>query len=71
MTDAGGTITYSYRPDGKTESIVTNGVTTSFAYDNYGRQLTISDPSAGTETVTYDAKGNVATHLDAKGNQTA
>jgi RHS repeat-associated protein len=71
VTDAGGTITYSYRPDGQTERIVTNGVTTSFTYDDYGRQLTVNDPSAGTETVTYDAKGNIATQRDAGGNQTS
>ena len=67
--DAGGTITYSYRPDGKPEKIVTNGIKTSFTYDDYGRRLTIADPSAGTETLTYDSRGNIASYTDAK-NQT-
>ncbi|GHV44568.1 hypothetical protein FACS1894180_6070 [Bacteroidia bacterium] len=71
VTDSnGGTIVYSYRPDGQAESTVTNGITTSFTYDTYGRQLTITDPSAGTETVTYDTKGNVATHKDANNKLT-
>jgi len=70
VNDAGGTIKYQYRPDGQVEKIITNGVKTSFTYDNYGRQLTITDPSAGTETLTYDSRGNIATLKDAK-NQTS
>ena len=66
VIDPGGTITYDLRPDGQPASIVAPGnVTTSFTYDKYGRQLTITDPSAGLLTYTYDTEGNLATVKDA------
>jgi len=66
VTDPGGTITYNLRPDGQPTSIVAPGnVTTSFNYDSYGRRLSIVDPSAGMQSCTYDAAGNIATETDA------
>ncbi|MDL2215376.1 hypothetical protein LJC00_04225, partial [Dysgonomonas sp. OttesenSCG-928-M03] len=68
ITDAAGTITYNYRPDGQTESIVAPGdITTSFEYDTYGRQTKIIDPSAGTKSFEYDAAGNINKDTDARG----
>lgn len=51
VTDPGGTINYTLRPDGQPENVVSPGnVVTSFEYDNYGRKTAINDPSAGRQT---------------------
>ena len=51
VTDPGGTITYTLRPDGQPSSITApDNVVTSFGYDSYGRQTSITDPSAGTQS---------------------
>ena len=53
VSDPGGTITYTLRPDGQPSSIAApGGVVTSFGYDAFGRQTSIADPSAGTQTFT-------------------
>jgi len=70
VADAGGTITYDYFPDGQLGQITTNKAVTSFTYDTYGRRLSITDPSAGTETVTYNSSGNIASYKDAKNQMT-
>jgi len=67
-SDAGGSITYNYRPDGQLSSIIApQNVTTSFEYDDYGRQTIITDPSAGTKTFGYDDSGNINKETDANG----
>ena len=69
--DPGGTITYNLRPDGQPSSIVApGGVTTSFGYDNYGRQTSLNDPSAGITTYTYNPAGLIQTVTDARGKAT-
>ncbi len=69
--DPGGTITYNLRPDGQPSSIVApGGVTTSFGYDNYGRQTSLNDPSAGITTYTYNPAGLIQTVTDARGMAT-
>ena len=51
VTDPGGTITYTLRADGQPSSITApGGVVTTFGYDAFGRQTSIADPSAGTQT---------------------
>ncbi len=66
VTDPGGTILYDYRPDGNPSSITLNGtIATTFAYDVYGRRTSITDPSAGTKTCSYDAAGNMNLETDA------
>ena len=51
VSDPGGTISYALRPDGQPSSITApGGVVTSFGYDTFGRQTSITDPSAGTQT---------------------
>ena len=60
VTDPGGTITYALRPDGQPTSVTApGGVVTSFGYDAFGRQTSITDPSAGKQTFsdTYTAAG--------------
>lgn len=71
VTDPAGTITYNYRPDGQLDNIVApESITTSFQYDDYGRQISMTDPSFGTIKYTYDAAGNVNTETYADGNTT-
>ena len=59
VVDPGGTISYTLRADGQPSSITAPGnVVTSFGYDNYGRQTSISDPSAGTQTFSDEYTGD-------------
>ncbi len=71
VSDPGGTISYSLRPDGQPESIIAPGnIVTSFGYDTYGRQTSITDPSAGTQTYSETYVNNllVRTVTDANDN---
>ncbi|MDD4972400.1 MAG: FG-GAP-like repeat-containing protein [Paludibacter sp.] len=71
ITDPAGTITYDLRSDGQPSSIVTSGnVITSFEYDDYGRQISITDPSAGLKNYEYDAAGNLYKEIDALNDTT-
>lgn len=66
VTDPGGTIQYSYRPDCNPSSITLNGsIATTFEYDAFGRRTAIVDPSAGRKTYTYDSAGNMNIETDA------
>lgn len=61
ITDPGGTVSYSMRPDGQPEKIsMLNGRATSFKYDVYGNRTEIDDPSAGvqTDTLSYLEDGS-------------
>lgn len=70
VTDPAGT-TYNYRPDGQMISVVAPGqITTTFGYDDFGRQTTMNDPSLGIIRYAYDTMGNVAQETDANGNVT-
>lgn len=66
--DLGGKITYSYRADGEISKIIAPGnIVTEFGYDEYGRQTSLDDPSAGKKTYTYDKAGNITKETDARG----
>lgn len=70
VADAGGEINYTFRPDGQPASVtVNNTIITQFEYDNYGRQISIKDPSAGQITYSYVYDGDilVKTTTDARG----
>ncbi|MGI6073564.1 MAG: RHS repeat-associated core domain-containing protein [Fermentimonas sp.] len=71
VNDPGGTITYEIRADGQPTSITApGGAVTSFTYDAFGRQTSITDPSAGTQTFSesYTASGVLTrTTKDANG----
>ncbi|MBD8348453.1 RHS repeat-associated core domain-containing protein [Dysgonomonas sp. HGC4] len=68
ISDPGGIITYTYRPDGQPDSIkAPGGIITSFGYDDYGRQTTINDPSAGIRTFVYNNAGNIYKETDGNG----
>lgn len=70
----GGEIAYGYRPDGQLSNIIlsdedgNNTITTFFEYDNYGRQIKVIDPSAGTKLIAYDTSGNINKETDSDGN---
>lgn len=73
VSDPGGTITYSLRPDGQPSSITAPGnVVTSFGYDVYGRQTSIADPSAGTQTFSdvYASNGELTRTVKDANNKT-
>ena len=84
VTDAGGTVTYSYRADGQAETITApGGMVTTLTYDDQGRRASISDPISGTHTESWsnnagggtthtqsNAKGTVTTTTDAYGRTT-
>ena len=84
VEDGGGTILYGLRDDGQPYLITAPGeVSTTFAYDGFGRQIEISDPSAGTRTeqwtwnpdgsstvVRTNPNGSVTTHADRFGRTT-
>ena len=55
VSDASGTIRYSYRDDGQPMSVVREGsnAAVTFTYDALGRRTSITDPSAGVRTTAY------------------
>jgi RHS repeat-associated protein len=64
-TDPGGTINYSYYPDGKVKAIVSPaGVTTALEYDIAGNQTSLTDPTAGTITYTYNGFGELTSQTN-------
>lgn len=69
VTDASGTVCYSYLSNGSPDSIsVNDAIYTTFDYDEYGRQIKLIDPNTGTKTMTYDHCGNVASETNGNGN---
>jgi RHS repeat-associated protein len=67
-TDHGGTISYTYHSNGKPLSITVAGVTTTMNYDDYGRQVQLTDPNAGITQYEYDAFGQLISQTDANSN---
>jgi len=69
--DPGGTLTYSYYPDGKPYTISRNGLTiASMSYDAAGNQTQLNDISAGAINSTYTKFGELKTQTNANGNVT-
>ena len=69
VTDGGGSIAYTLRPDGQPAEIRMGGViATTFEYDQFGRRTAINDPSAGCRTTVYDIDGYVRRETDARGD---
>ena len=69
--DPGGTISYTYRSDGKPRYISRNGMEmASIQYDAAGNQTLLSDKSAGDITYTYTKFGELKSQSDAKGQTT-
>lgn len=62
--DAGGDISYTYRPDGAPSTVsVHGGVTTTFGYNAFGERNYIDDPSLGvqTDSTLWNADGSSVT----------
>ncbi|MBQ7194674.1 MAG: hypothetical protein IJS07_03460, partial [Bacteroidales bacterium] len=84
-SDAGGTIRYSYRPDGQLDTLYApGGYLTVFTYDSFGRRASITDPSIGTRTSSEvwsadgtctrtetNDKGSITTAYDVYGRKTS
>lgn len=70
VTDPSGDVVYTLRADGQPWSISALGVNTYFNYDLYRRRSTMTDPSAGTLTYTYDDNGQLHSETDADGRTT-
>lgn len=69
-SDAAGSITYFYRPDGQPlVAVVSDNIQTRFYYDKYGRRIAIKDPSAGIRRTAYDEAGNICKETDADGRE--
>ncbi len=69
--DPGGSIIYTLRADGQPATIeAPGGIITTINYDEYGRQTSIVDPSAGTTSYAYDVAGNLNKQTDAEGRVT-
>ena len=65
-TDAGGDVTYSYFANGLPKQVIAAGSTFAMTYDQFGRQLSLTDPNAGTTSYTYNVYGELESQTDAK-----
>lgn len=64
-------IEYEYLYPGLVSSIISEGIETTIAYDNHGRQILLADPSAGNTSYAYNASDEIVSSVDAKGNITS
>lgn len=71
-TDEGGTITYTYFPDGKPKTITApGGIITRMRYDAAGNQIQLSDPSAGTLEYSYNGFGELTSQTNSRDEVTS
>ncbi|WP_159521669.1 FG-GAP-like repeat-containing protein [Sunxiuqinia indica] len=69
--DFGGTINYSYYPNGQVKKIThPDNSETSMLYDEAGNQTKLTDPSAGVNEYSYNAYGQIKTHRNNRGDLT-
>ena len=68
VTDLGGTINYTYNGLNQPKTIISNSLTTTIAYDAYGRQAYLTDPNAGQTHYEYYSNGELKKQTDANGN---
>lgn len=66
-TDPVTSVNYTYRSNGKPATVSSCGATASMEYDVAGRQITLIDPDAGSNSYIYDAYGRVVSKTDARG----
>lgn len=67
LTDEGGTITYSYDPNGNLLETDYDGVIVTIEYDGWGRKTKLTDPSAGTYTYRYNSFDQITNESTPKG----
>ena len=71
VTGTAGSLSYAIRPDGQISSVLSNGNTvTLMAFDDYGRQVKLVDPSLGEINYHYDERGNIFRVIDGDGEIT-
>jgi RHS repeat-associated protein len=69
--DNGGTINYTYYPDGKVKTITApGGIVTQMEYDIAGNQKKLIDPSAGTINYTYNGFGELLSQTNGRTQNT-
>ena len=67
-TDDGGTLTYTYDALGQQTEVKLEGVVVAqMGYDEYGRQISLFDPNAGTTVYQYDYFGQLTHQTDGRG----
>lgn len=70
VTDPAGEITYELAPDGLPVRVVAPGnVVTTFEYDEYRRRKSMTDPSGGTISYTYNTDDLTCTCTNARGEK--
>ena len=69
-TDPVSSVSYVYSSVGKPKQTTGAGATFSMTYDSQGRQTSLTDPDAGTETYEYDVLDRIVKQTDAKGKVT-
>ena len=69
-TDNGGSISYKYYADGNLKESDFEGNRITMNYDEWGRKITLTDPSAGTYSYTYYATGEAFEETTPKGKTT-
>lgn len=70
VQDPGGTINYTYFGDGAMKTTVYDGTTVTIAQDGWGRKTSMTDPSAGNYSYTYNGFGEMLTEKTPKGTTT-
>ncbi|MDD5570642.1 MAG: FG-GAP-like repeat-containing protein [Bacteroidales bacterium] len=61
-------VNYVYNSADNPTQIISGGQTTTISYDNFGKQLSLLSPDAGTTAYEYDAFARITKQTDAKGN---
>lgn len=64
----GGVIEYFYNSANQVIKINSVGSLTTFEYDKYGRQKTITEPNTGVTTYNYNGLSQITSQTDTKGN---
>lgn len=70
IDEGGNEVNYVYNSNGKPDKIRTNGSEVRMAYDEFGNQISLKDPDAGTTTYEYAADGTIIKQKDARGVET-
>lgn len=70
IDEGGNEVSYFYNSNGKPDRVSTNGSEVRMEYDEFGNQISLKDPDAGTTTYEYAADGTILKQKDARGVET-
>lgn len=70
VVDQGGTVDYTYFANGVMKTADYEGNVVTLGIDGWGRKTSLSDPSAGNYSYSYNAYGELLTQTTPKGNTT-